>query len=281
MLHYVSDDTSLDSLKPYVISKASFDRLLDYIEDNGYSTIVFEDVQSGNIPEKSIMLTFDDCVKELWDYAIPELKRRNMKAVFYAATAYLGSYDKWNKGGPDMHVMFANDMMRLVEMGMEVGAHSHEHIFLDRVRDTEVMEQITTCKKLLERIIRKPVISLAYPYGGIPKNYKKLVTAAGYDYGISVYSVWQNKYTIRRWIYSDKDDAASIARKLSPGYRFNRTFSDKAYYFKTKVLPWMYKRYATVKKWIRNIFFLKMGSVGVEILDIDLFVNDYCSAMIL
>ena len=47
-LHYVSDDKELDCLKPWNISRQSFIRLLDYLQDEGYETLVFDDIIFNN-----------------------------------------------------------------------------------------------------------------------------------------------------------------------------------------------------------------------------------------
>lgn len=45
---------------------------------------------------KNIIITFDDCPGPCGDFTIPELQKRNMKAVFYIPTAHIGGYYKWN-----------------------------------------------------------------------------------------------------------------------------------------------------------------------------------------
>lgn len=229
MLHMVTDDTEMDAHKPYSISRVSFTRLLDVLEAEGYTTTTFEELQRKSRKEKQVIITFDDCPKHLWDFAIPELQRRNMKAVFYMPTAYLDGVNEWDtiQGKPAVQLMDKDDIERLDDEGMEVGSHSHYHIRMDEPGKEEVLNNLKTSKKILEEIIGKPIISIAYPFGAIPANNKKLLEEAGYVYGLSIYTPKETQYDIRRWIYHDGDDATRIKKKLSLKYKLMRAVKDK------------------------------------------------------
>ncbi len=254
MLHYVSDDTSLDDLKPWVINRQSFIRLLDYLEAEGYTTVDFEDVKSGNTPKRSVILTFDDCPKHLWDFAIPEMQKRNMKGVFYLPTAQLDSYNKWNvvEGLSRVELMSTQDVEKLIEIGMEVGSHAHNHIMLEEYPAEQVDNQLNKSKIILEQITKRPVISVAYPYGSLPKGYKRTVSEAGYDFGIGVDVRNETKYSLRRWTYTDEDTVESIKWKMSYAYRIWRVYRDNYEYIKYRTFGWLYNRYASVKKLFIN-----------------------------
>lgn len=229
MLHHVTDDVTLDALKPYSISHASFVRLLDVLDADGYTTIGFEEVQAGKTKGKQIILTFDDCPKHLWDFVIPELQRRNMKAVFYMPTAYLNGTNDWDvvQGKPAVQLMNEADIQQLTAIGMEVGSHSHQHIKLGDYNAQEVADNLTKSKQILERIIGKKVISIAYPFGSIPKNNRQQLQQVGYSYGLSIFTPVETAYDIRRLIYHDGDDTTRIRKKLSMQYRLMRMIMDK------------------------------------------------------
>lgn len=250
MLHYVSDDAKLDPLKPWVISQSSFLRLLNFLESEGYTTLTVEDLLSGTRPgRKSIIITFDDCPKHLFDFAIPELLKRNMKAVFYMPTAYLGGYNVWGVTGgmPRVDLMDEKDIKRLVDMGMEVGSHSHQHLMLSDVEEGQVIEELKKSKEILEKIIDKPVLSIAYPYGDVPAQYGSIVKSLNYKLAFSVYAIHDSKYAIRRWIYGDSDNIDSIKWKLSRFYNLNRFFSDKYNLISKRFAQRLYRYYASLR----------------------------------
>ena len=198
MLHHVTDDPALDALKPYSISRASFTRLLDVLEQEGFITTVFGDVDFRK--GKKVIITFDDCPKHLWDFAIPELQRRGMKAVFYMPTAYLGGHNDWDIqfGKPTVELMDNADIKKLADIGMEVGSHSYHHVRLGDLGAAEVAANLQQSKEILEGLTGKKILSIAYPFGSIPKNEQRLLKDAGYEYGLSIYSPVQSRFSIRR-----------------------------------------------------------------------------------
>jgi peptidoglycan/xylan/chitin deacetylase (PgdA/CDA1 family) len=250
MLHYVSDDPVYDALKPWNISPTSFTRLLDFLQKENYYTVGFEDLSSSKIKgRKNIIITFDDCPKHLWDFAIPELIRRKMKAVFYMPTAYLGGCNEWNvvEGLPEINLMDDEDIAKLSTVGMEVGSHAHNHVMLQEKDAVEVVAQLTKSKSILEAITNKPVLSVAYPYGSVPQNAYKTAENAGYQYGLAVFTPWQTKYAIRRWVYDDTDTLETIQWKVSKPYNWYRAWHDKKDYYLTKLLRRIYNTYAEIK----------------------------------
>lgn len=254
MLHYVSDDETHLPLQPWNISRSSYTILLDYLQQEGYRTLVFEDLdQLEKAGDKSVIITFDDCSKSLWDFAIPELQRRNMKAIFYMPTAHLGGYNEWSveEGLPKIELMDEADIIKLSHVGMEIGSHAHNHIMLEEEKNSEVIDQLVKSKSILEQIINKPVLSVAYPYGSVPKNAYKLAKDAGYIYGLAVFTPWQTKYAIRRWIYDDTDNIESIRHKMSPIYTWQRSLYDKWSFYNKKILRILYQYYTRLKKTLR------------------------------
>lgn len=235
MLHHVTDDAALDGLKPYSISRTSFARLLDVLEEGGYATATFNDLHTTR--ERKVIITFDDCPKHLLDFAVPELQKRGMKAVFYMPTAYLGGKNDWDIpfGKPEVELMDEADIQHLSGIDMEIGSHSHWHVRLGDLPGKEVAENLRQSKEILEGITGKKVISVAYPFGSVPGNKDRLLREAGYEYGLSIYSPFENRYSIRRFIYHDGDDAARLKAKLSVKYRMMRAVNDKILHIKSSL----------------------------------------------
>lgn len=252
-LHYVGDEDALEDLKPWIITKASLTRLLDYIEVHGYRTVVFEDLLKDGPGKRDVVLTFDDCQKALFDFAIPELLRRKMKAVFYMSTADIGGYNVWGGAGGKSRVelMDKSDLKRLISVGMEVGSHAHRHCMLSELDYDGVMHQLKLSKDILEDVIEKEVLSVAYPYGDVPQGYSKILADTGYQLGLSVYTPYSHsRFAIRRSEYFDKDDTASIKWKISHRYMIYRAVADKWDAFLKKSLSRLYNVYSGLKKTI-------------------------------
>ena len=72
MLHCVSDDIHDDSLSNWCISRKAFLRLLDHLETYHYATTHFAEIEErpGELQRRKVILSFDDCLKHLFDFAI-------------------------------------------------------------------------------------------------------------------------------------------------------------------------------------------------------------------
>lgn len=84
MYHSVTDEG--DSPSTYVISPKRLEEDLNYLLQNGFETVTIDDllayVQQGKaLPEKPVMLTFDDGYYNNYKYAYPLLKKYHMKAI--------------------------------------------------------------------------------------------------------------------------------------------------------------------------------------------------------
>jgi peptidoglycan/xylan/chitin deacetylase (PgdA/CDA1 family) len=232
MLHHVNDDKAYDSLKPFCISKNSFLQLLDYLDKNAYQTIVFGDLQSNNKTlkgKKKVILSFDDCPKHLLEFVLPELVKRNMKAVFYMPTAHIGLHNSWDseEGRTKVDLMDKADLCQLVSAGMELGAHGHQHIKLKNIEEeSEIAFQVAHSKKILEDLTGQNILSFAYPFGSVPKSFKRILNTAGYFFAVSIYQPFQNRFALRRFIYHDGDNLKTIRQKLSGTYKLYRFLTD-------------------------------------------------------
>ena len=84
MYHSILRDSARQG--KYVISPAVLAADLDALQEKGYTAVTVSDllayVQDGaDLPEKPVMLTFDDGYYNNYIYAYPLLKQRGMKAV--------------------------------------------------------------------------------------------------------------------------------------------------------------------------------------------------------
>lgn len=75
-----------------------------------------------------------------------------------------------------------------------IGSHSHHHVNLARLSAEEIVEQLTTSKKILDQHAPKPVDIIAFPYGYYNDSVVSLSREAGYKYLIAAGDV-EKKYS--------------------------------------------------------------------------------------
>lgn len=69
--------------------------------------------------------------------------------------------------------------------GQDVGAHTHEHLSLPAQTDDVALEECRASKMRLEKLLNRPVRSLAYPFGEATEMTAKLAAQAGFTIGVT------------------------------------------------------------------------------------------------
>lgn len=79
---------------PLFVSAEDFAIQMEYLDQNNYHTLTLDEVKSyynlnEALPEKSVLLTFDDCYQSLAFFAYPILKQYNFHAVSFVVSGWL------------------------------------------------------------------------------------------------------------------------------------------------------------------------------------------------
>ena len=144
----------------YSVPPAEFSAQLDYLQENGYTTITLNDYMTARrygkkLPAKPIVLTFDDGYENNYTEMLPILEAHGMTAVVYVITNFLGKPDY-------MTFEQVQDMQR---RGLEIGSHSADHLPLPALSGDFLDNQIRQSKILLEWSGLDPIGSFSFPHG--------------------------------------------------------------------------------------------------------------------
>ena len=126
LYHHVVKDAGNSDLLPFIINEADFIWQLELLEELGYAAVTLRDLLLTPNKSNKVVITFDDCPRNLLDHALPLLARKGWKAVFFAPCAHLGGCNAWNvrKGKTRMELMTWEELKYLANLGHEIGAHS-------------------------------------------------------------------------------------------------------------------------------------------------------------
>ncbi|MEO7685236.1 MAG: polysaccharide deacetylase family protein [Gemmatimonadaceae bacterium] len=228
MYHHVGPLERLGGLQPFVVSPRAFCAQMDVIEARGLKVATLNEVLSVTVGVDDgcdrIVITFDDCPRELLDFAVPELERRGWKATFFAVAGKVGEYNDWDVtgGAPRVPLMGWEDLRQLSQLGHEIGAHGFSHASLRRCPYGTAMQELRTSRNTLEQQIGVSVASMAYPFGEAPDGYPVLCADAGYEGACSIFSmsrtVMADRYAIRRILVTERDQGLRMRAKLSLAY---------------------------------------------------------------
>ena len=232
LYHHVVNKNVPADLTPFVVEQESFRWQMDLLEDSGFSPVTLYEFFTTDDWHKKVILTFDDCPRNLLEFAIPYLEQKKWKAVFFPPVGFIGGYNEWNvrKGKTRMELMTAEEIKHLSEAGHEVGGHSVNHVHLHQCTPDAIRFELTESKTQLEKIIGKTVTSFAYPYGHYPRNYREMMKTAGYTCAVSMYSKFisplSDPYCIRRTVVETHETVRSFKRKLTLSYHYSRILQD-------------------------------------------------------
>ena len=181
----------------YNVPPAEFSAQLDYLRENGYTTITLNDFirakRFGNpLPAKPVILTCDDGYADNYTEMLPILEAHGMTAVVFVITNELGKpgyLDLWQ----------VKDMQR---RGIEIGSHTADHLPLVTLSDDLLINQIRGSKIFLEWSGLEPIASLSYPNGVYNSQIIQLLRDENYLAAVTgeagLNNLDSDPYTLRR-----------------------------------------------------------------------------------
>jgi glycosyltransferase involved in cell wall biosynthesis/peptidoglycan/xylan/chitin deacetylase (PgdA/CDA1 family) len=148
-----------------------FEQCVRWLATEGYSGISASDWdawRSGHatLPDKPVLLTFDDAYEETVHNAFPVLARHGFRATAFVVTSLVGKTNRWDEreGRPSMKLAGAGLIREWAGRGIEFGAHSRTHPVLTALPDAELEAEVAGSAADLGEILGAPVTSFAYPY---------------------------------------------------------------------------------------------------------------------
>jgi len=151
-------------------------------------------------------ITLDDGYLNNLENALPVLQRHSFSATCYAVSQRMGGRNDWDAamGVPQKPLMTAGQLRQWIAGGMDVGAHTRNHVDLTALSDDAAREEIALCRSEIEETIDAPVRHFCYPYGRFGPHHADMVRAAGYD----------TATTVRRGRVRPDDDLFELPRVL-------------------------------------------------------------------
>jgi len=185
MYHYLSVPPEGSDAVRYdlSVSPTQFEEQLRYLREAGYTGISLYDLalalQTGApLPQKPIIITFDDGYRDTYTGAFPLLRKYGFRATVFLLT---GLIDQGHPG-----YLTWEEVVEMDAAGMEIGAHGYSHIDLrDRSVDYLVW-QILGAKEAIEAHTHKPVHFFCYPSGQYDGLVIKVLQSAQYWGAVSL-----------------------------------------------------------------------------------------------
>jgi peptidoglycan/xylan/chitin deacetylase (PgdA/CDA1 family) len=143
---------------------------------------------TGGVPRRALLLTFDDCYADLLMTALPLLEERGLPALAFVVSGRIGATNDWDgrRGGEPAGLLGAEELAKLVERGIELGAHSRTHAVLTRLDDEQLRDELVGSARDLDALGLPWLPVLAYPFGVHDERVRRAAEAAGYRSALTV-----------------------------------------------------------------------------------------------
>lgn len=163
--HQIRDWTGKDSqsAKDYIIPVKTFKEHIKMLADIGYHSILpdqyYNYLAYGDpLPEKPVMITFDDTDYDQFEVGAKELAKYGYKGVYFIMTVSIGRNGR-------VRYMSKEDIKQLSDEGNTIGSHTYDHQNVKKLAGEDWTKQIDKPTKTLEEITGKNIDHFAYPFG--------------------------------------------------------------------------------------------------------------------
>ncbi len=169
MYHYVSEppEDADEYRTDLSVPPQRFREQLQYLKDHGFTTINFEDLSLAvtakrTLPEKPIILTFDDGYLDNYQYAYPLLREFGFTGTFFIVTEFidrqLPGYMSWAM------------IEEMAGAGMRIENHSKTHADLSEQSRDSLIYQILGAQETLTAHLGYGPRFFCYPGGRYDEN---------------------------------------------------------------------------------------------------------------
>ena len=217
------------------IRQNEFEQQMQYLKDNGYRVItidqMFEFLEHGQAPAKSVVITIDDGWRDFYDLGFPILKKFGYPATLFIQTELIDNKSKSTLNWAHVREMVESNTV-------DIQCHTKTHRKLNKRNHGESFQQyidaiendLIESKRIIKQKLGQDVKYLAYPYGEMNQLVVDLVKKAGYRGAFTVERgstpFFTNNYRINR---------SMIYGHYSPS-QFLKKFQENLTYFEAEKL---------------------------------------------
>lgn len=205
MYHNINDNYNVVD-RTVEMTVDEFKDQMSAIKTEGYTPISFGEYfeyknGSGKLPDKPIIITFDDGYLNNYTVAYPFLKEMNMKATIFIITGRMGMQN----GVKYPHFTWEQAKQMQDSGIIDIESHTDFHNELNNISQADVNYELRMSRYLIYKNLGKVPTVLAYPYGYYNEYVMQAAKSAGYlgcvrivTENPGVNTLEQNPYELKR-----------------------------------------------------------------------------------
>lgn len=189
MYHDIAvDRTSANRL---AVPADAFAAQLSYLDSEGFETLTASAVASAlvdgaQLPDRAVVITFDDGFADLYERVLPLLDRYHFTATAYVTTEWVRGFKSCHAVRSPGKMLSWQQIRDLADAGLEIGAHSCSHPQLDQLPNRYLEDELRISKVALENELQRPISGMAYPFGYSNTEVRRMAQRSGYEYACIV-----------------------------------------------------------------------------------------------
>lgn len=170
MYHRVTDDP-LPALARWAVAPATFRAQMEWLKAKGFTALSLAEFEAtvwegADLPERPVLITFDDGTRDFGENAAPVLAGLNLPAAVFLPTGHVGGRADWDAGyGPPAEIIGWDEVEALQAQGVAFAAHGHDHLPLTALPYDRLLRETVDPPRIIAERLGKPVAAMAYPYG--------------------------------------------------------------------------------------------------------------------
>lgn len=180
MYHEVADDSELPLLarktqRGYIVTRAAFERQMRLLAGAGFHTVSLAALtawanESGTLPARPIVITFDDGYEGNYRHAWPILQQHDFTATFFVVSNKIG----------DSRMMTWSQLAEMHASGMAIESHTANHPLLSTLDEPRTRAELALSKSTIEDRLGAAVQFLSLPNGDSNAHYVAVARELGY-----------------------------------------------------------------------------------------------------
>jgi peptidoglycan/xylan/chitin deacetylase (PgdA/CDA1 family) len=201
-----------------------FERQMAFLERAGYRTVSLEralGLAGAPLPDRPVVITFDDGTLDFWHHARPSLERHGFTATLFVVSGHVGGTSDWDGhlGEPARPLMSWDQLRELHASGFEIGSHTHTHRPLTDLSDADARSELDRSLHAVADHLGEAPKFLAYPRGFYDVRHKQLAREAGYAGACAVILRWgdlwrADRYELKRMTIKGVESMARFRLRL-------------------------------------------------------------------
>lgn len=242
MYHQIASGKS--KLGKFTLSDSQLESDLLYLKEQGYETITMAQLidyakGTGGLPEKPVMLTFDDGYESFYGYVYPLLQKYNMRAVLSVVGEFVDRYTE----KPDHNLRYSclnwDEVREMRDSGLvEIQNHTYnmhstgktgrQGCAIKKGESVEAytqtfLEDVGKMQEKLKAELGAPANTFTYPFGALCKQSVPLIKELGFQAALTCreervtaapYGDWM--YRLGRYNRPDGKSSEDFFKKVLP-----------------------------------------------------------------